>query len=305
MRINAIYKLGAVIGVFCAFAIALTGCGGGGGGGGGPTPSGNAVVTGTVLSVESGLPASAGATVKIAGQTITTDATGKFTLNNIGSNTTTGTVTAAMEMPLTLQLSLKANTVNDLGTLYLSNVGYTATVTGRVVASVSGVTTPVGNATVTIANVKTKSMTNGTFTLTGLPVGLGATAGFVGKISAGGFEDKALTADTLRFALVAGANNIGDVLLAQPSGSIPSSPYTIQGVVTVGGKPTANVSVSLASGGISLGSATTDSTGTYSFWVVPATYQLTAIAGVSSTATVTATLVRLDTPITVPTIALP
>lgn len=304
MRTNAIYKLGAAIGVFCALAIALTGCGGGGGGGG-STAGGNATVTGTVLSVESGLPAPAGATVKIGGQTVTTDATGKFTLANVSSGTTTGTVTAANEMPLTLTLSLKANATNDLGTLYLSDTGYNATVTGRVVATVNGVTTPIGNATVTIANATTQTKTDGTFTLNNLPVGLGATAGFVGKITAPGFEDKALTADTLRFALTAGVNPLGDLLIApQSSGSVPSAPYTIQGTVTAGGKPAANVSVTLASGGISLGSTTTDATGTYSFWVVPATYQITA-TGTSGSQTVTATLVRLDTPITVPTIALP
>ena len=302
MRTNAIYKLGTAISVFCALAITLTGCGGGGGGGG---PTGNtAAVTGTILSVENGLPAPAGATVSIGGQTATTDAAGKFTLGSVPSGTTTGTVTAATEKPLTLTLALKTGVINDLGTLYLSNVGYTAIVTGRVVASVSGVITPVGNATVTIANATTKSGTNGTFTLNNLPVGLGANTGFFGKVSAAGFEDKPITADTLGFALVTSTNNIGDLLLAQPSGAIPSAPYTILGVVTVGGKPTANVSVSLASGGIGLGSTTTDSTGTYSFWVVPATYTITAASTPTSTQSVTATLVRLDVPITVPTIPL-
>jgi len=301
MRTNAIYKLGVAIGVFCAFAVGLTGCGGGGGGGG--TSNNPVTVTGTVLSVDSTtIPT---ASVKIGNQTVTTDANGKFTIPNVSANTTTGSVTATGEQPLTLTLSLKKNAVNDLGTLYLSDVGYTATVTGRVVKSVGGVISPVGGATVTIANATALSQTDGTFTLNNLPIGLGGNPGVVGKISAAGFEDKPLTAENLQFPLAAGSNPIGDQLLATPSGTTPSAPYTIKGVVTVGGVPAANVSVSLATGGISLGSTTTDATGTYFFWVVPATYQITAVAGATSQQTVTATLVKLDTPITVPTIALP
>ena len=304
MRTNAIYKLGVAIGVFCAFAIGLTGCGGGGGGGG---PISNPVtVTGTVLSADSAsIPT---ASVKIGGQTVTTDANGKFTIANVAAGTTTGSVTATGEMPLTLTLSLKANAANDLGTLYLSNVGYSATVTGRVVKSTGGIVTPVGGATVTIANATTLSKTDGTFTLSNLPVGLGGNPGVVGKISAAGFEDKALTADNLQFPLAAGANPIGDQIIALSSGSSlnpPTAPYTIKGVVTVGGLPTANVSITLATGGISLGSTTTDATGTYTFWVVPATYQITAVASATSQQTVTATLVKLDAPINVPTINLP
>ena len=302
MRHNATHKFGAVLGAFCALAVVLTGCGGGGGGSG-PAPGGSATVTGTVLSVESGLPASAGATVKIGGQTAVTDATGKFTLLNVSSGTTSGNVTAASELPLTLALTLKPNVTNNLGTIYLSNAGYTATVTGRVVATVSGTAKPIGNATVTIANATAKSAADGTFTLTNLPVGLGATAGFLGKVTAAGFEDKAITADTLRFALTAGANPIGDLLVAQPSGSVPAAPFTIQGVVTAHGAPASGISVSLASGGVSLGSTTTDSTGTYSFWVVPAVYNLTAVSTTSQTVTVT--VVRLDVPVTAPPIALP
>ena len=300
MRHNATHKLIAATGVFCALAVVLTGCGGGGGGGPTASPS---TVTGSVLSVESGLPITAGATVKIGGQTATTDAVGKFSLTNVSSGTTTGSVTASGELPLTLALTLKPNTTNNLGTIYLSNAGYTATVTGRVVATVSGATKPVPGATVTIANASAKSGADGTFTLTNLPIGLGLTEGFFGKVTAAGFEDKAITRDTLQFALVAGANPIGDLLIAQPTGSVPSAPFTIQGVVTIHGTPAANVPVSLASGGTSLGSTSTDSTGTYSFWVVPATYSVTAVSATSQSVTVTVT--RLDVPVTAPTIAFP
>jgi hypothetical protein len=238
MRTNAIYKLSVAIGVFCALAVALTGCGGGGGGTSG---GGNTTVTGTVLSVETNLPAAAGATVKIGGQSVVTDANGNFTLSNIASNTTTGTVTAAGELPLTLTFVLKANASNSLGTLYLSNVGYTATVTGRVVANIKGVTTPIGNATVTIANATTQSKTDGTFTLNNLPVGLGANAGTVGMITATGFATKTLTADNLGFALVAGSNAIGDLLIAAPAlrQRTSLSPWRPMASVSVARRPTA------------------------------------------------------------------
>jgi hypothetical protein len=301
MRTHANHRSGAALGLLCALAVVLTGCGGGGGSG--PSTGAPVTVTGTVLSVETGLPASAGATVKIGGQTATTDADGKFALSNVGSGTTSGSVTAANELPLTLTLALTPNRANNLGTLYLSNGGYTATVTGRVVASVSGATKPITGATVTIANASAKSGTDGTFTLTNLPIGLGATAGFLGKVIATGFEDKPITADTLQFALVTGPNPIGDLLIAQPTGTVPGAPFTIQGVVTAHGAPAANVSVSLTSGGVNLGSTLTDSTGTYSFWVVPATYTVTA--AVTTTQSVTVTVTRLDVPVTAPTIALP
>jgi hypothetical protein len=304
MRFNAIYKLGAVVGVFCALVFGLTGCGGGGGGGGNTGGGGSTTVTGTVLSVTSGLPEPAGATVRIGGQTVTTDATGRFTLTGVNSGTTSGSVTAAGELPLPLTLALKANTANDLGTLYLSDVGYTATVTGRVVTTTTAGAQPVGGATVTIANATTISAANGTFTLTNLPVGLGATEGTYGKVTAPTYEDKVITAETLQFALVAGANPIGDVLIAQPTGSVPSAPYTIKGVVTAGGAPAAGVSVSLAAGGVSLGSTTTDNTGTYYFWVVPGTYLISGVTGSTSVST-TVALTRTDVPVTAPTIALP
>ncbi len=303
MRYNAHNSRWAMLGAVCALLMALAGCGGGSGGG--PGPASNPVtVIGTVLSVESGLPASAGATVTIGGNKIVTDASGNFTLANVASNTTSGTVTAANEQALTLALTLKPNVVNNLGTIYISNAGYTASVTGRVVAMVGGVTQPVGNAKVTIANASGTTGTDGRFTLTNLPVGLGATAGFLGKVSAPGFEDKPITADTLKFALTAGANDIGDLLVAQPTGSVPAAPFTIRGVVTAHGAPASGVSVSISSGGLGLGVATTDSTGTYFFWVVPGTYTLAAQVA-SAPSGVSVTLSRLDVPVTAPTIALP
>lgn len=300
MRSNAIYRLGAALCLLCALAVALTGCGGGGGGSNNGS-GGSTSVTAIVLSVENGLPPAAGATVRLNGQTTTTDANGKFTLTNL-SATPSGTITAANEQTMTLNLKLTPGVLNDLGTIYLSDTGYTATVTGRVVTATTTGTTPVGNATVTIGTQTTKTATDGTFTLNGLPVGLGALEGTVGSVTASGFETKPITAETLQFALVAGSNPIGDVVIAQPSGSIPGAPYTIKGVVTSGGAPAAGISIALSSGGVALGSTTTDSTGTYYFWVVPATYTINALSG-SNTLTTTVTLSRPDTPVTAPTLA--
>src|SRR5205823_1869405 len=143
------------------------------------------------------------------------------------------TIAAQGTQTRTLPITLTANQANNLGDIYLSDTGYNATVTGRVVAQVNGQIQPVGNATVTIAGAQTKTATDGTFTLSGLPVGLGNASGTVGKVTAQGFEDKPITDVTLGFPLAAGNNPIGDLLIAAPSGSVPLPPYTIKGVVQI------------------------------------------------------------------------
>ncbi len=302
-----ISRRGALALLAALAAGALAGCGGGGGGGGGVTGS-PVTVTGTVLSVETGLPPSPGATVSIGGQSTTTGFDGKFTLVT-SSSSTTGTVTdtAAGAQPLTVALSLSTTQANDLGSLYLSSTGYTASISGRVVTLVGGVKQPVGGARVTVANASALSNTDGTFTLAGLPAGLGATAGFYGKVVAAGFDTKAITADVIGFALVAGANRIGDaigdLIIARPTGSIPSGPFTIQGLTTVKGVATSNVTITLYSGATNLGTTQTDSTGSYSFWVVPGAYTIQATFS-GATVQQTANLVSADQPIIVPTINL-
>jgi hypothetical protein len=278
----------------------LAGCGGGGGGGGGGSP---VTVTGKVLRAETGLAPNPAATVTIGGQTATAGADGTFTLNNVSSSTTTATISAQGTQTLTLPITLTAPGPNNLGDIYLSDTGYNATVTGRVVTQVNGQAQPVGNANVVIAGQHTVTATDGTFTLNNLPVGLGTVNGIFGKITATGFDDKLITADILRFPLTAGSNPLGDILMGLPIGNVPPPPYTITGTVTVKGTATAGIEVALAANGVTLGTTTTDSNGHYFFWVVPSTYTLTAIQG-SATQQTNVTLNRLDTPVTASTINL-
>jgi hypothetical protein len=199
--------------------------------------------------------------------------------------------------------------VTNLGTIFLADTGsdYSANVNGVVVTTIKGgMLQPVGGATVSIGNVVGVSNTQGQFSLTGLPVGLGSVNGLYGTITASGFAVKLITADVLGFALVSGNNNIGNMLLAQQSGSTPPPPYTISGVVNVAGKPTSGVTVAIALAGSQsgLGQTQTDSNGNYFFWVAPATYQVTAQDISGTTGAINVTLKNLATPVTAPAINL-
>lgn len=281
----------------------LAGCGGGGGGGGGGQL---ATARGRVLRAETNQPAS-GATVTIGDAQTQTDATGRFALNNAPAGATAVTVALQGAQPLSLTVpALPVGQDTNLGDLFLSNTGYNATVNGRIVTFVSNQTQPVGNATVVLGGAQTKSGTDGRFTLTNLPVGLGNVPGTtVGQVVATGFETKPITAENLGIPLVAGNNSIGDLVLGQPVGSKPPpGPYTIKGSVTVQGKPTAGVRIQLASGGTNLGETASDSDGNYYFWVVPAAYRVTASGSGVQPKQANVTLVRLDTPVFVPNIDL-
>lgn len=278
-------------------AISLVGCGGGGGGGG--NNAAPATVTGTVLLAETNAPVT-DATVSIGGQATQVDQNGNFTLSNAPSNATTATITSASAKTRTLAIALTANQTTALGSIFLSTTGYTATTTGTVVTQDTN--QPVGNATVNIAGAITHTATNGTFTLTNLPVDLGSIAGAaIGVVTASGFEDKPIQAP---FVFQAGNNPLGNIVIASPVGSTtPPPPFTISGTVTVNKTPTAGITVSLSSGATKLGSTTTDNTGTYYFWVVPGTYTVSATHTGSAAKQVTVTLHSLNTPVTAPAIA--
>jgi len=305
MRTRFHHSIVLVLFTALSLVVALTGCGGGGGGGGGGGVP--VTVTGSVYRAETDQPI-ASATINIGGQAATSAADGTFTFT-ASSSATSATISATNEATRTITIVLKGSGTNNLGVIFLADTAtppapYNATVTGRVVTAVNGVNTPVGGATVTIANVSTVTATNGAFTLSGLPVGLGSANGTYGKVTATGFDDKPITADNLGFALKAGSNPIGDLLIARSSSAIPAPPYTITGLVQVNGKATQNVKVDLALNGASLGSVTTDSNGNYFFWVAPATYTITATVSGLPSKSVTVTLVKLDTPVTAPPINL-
>ncbi len=283
---------------------ALAGCSNGSNGGGPPGPGTSTSVTGRVLRAETNTP-EPNATVKIGSRSTTTAADGTFTLTNVDATVKTATITAAAPaIARTVALSLKAKTVNPLGDIFVSDTGYTATATGTVVAPINGTQQPVGNATVTIAGTQVKTGTDGKFRIDNLPVGLGANANVsVGTISAPNFETRQIFAP---FVFETGMNDLGTLPLGAPVGTVPPSlPYTVSGIVTVGGsKPTSPVTVSITPvGGTTLsGDTTTDAGGSYTFWVVAGTYTVTALRGTDSR-TVNVTLTSLDAPVVAPPIA--
>ena len=296
-----------ILGTFAVLSAA--GCGGGGGGtGGGPSGGSSVTVSGAVLSASSDTPPASAATVVIGGTTLTSNpATGAFS-GSVGSNAATATVSAPGEVSRTITIKLVANQVNNLGNIFLADTGsdYSASVNGVVVTTVKGATQPVGGATVNIGNVVGVSATDGTFTLNGLPVGLGSVNGLYGTITASGFAVKLITADVLQFALVSGSNNLGNLLLAPQAGSTPIPPFTITGVIDVAGKPGAGVTVAigLAGSATGVGQTQTDTNGKYLLWVAPATYTVTATDSSGTVESQNVTLKNLTTPVTVTTLNL-
>jgi hypothetical protein len=289
-------------------ALSLGGCGGGGGGGAAP-----ANVSGHIHEATDGSAPNPAATISIGGvigASSTSD--GSFVLSGVPSDATTLTATATGAQTLNLPITLQANQSNNLGDIFLSNTGYTATVTGRVVTSVSGANQPVGNATVVLAGQTVKTGTDGKFTLNNLPVDLGnSNVTFkAGMITAAGFVEKDLTTDTSQFPLASGTNAWGDILIGTDTGGTPLPVYTIKVTVKVNGTATAGLSVTLFSqtagggNGNNLGPATDAGGGIYTFWVVPGAYNIQATVGGGSTQKVSVTLLKLDTPVTAPDINL-
>ena len=278
----------------------LVGCGGGGGGGGSITP---VQITGRVLRAETGAAPSPAATVTIAGQNAATQADGTFTFSSVPSNAVSVSITAAGAVARTVTITLKTGQGNDLGDIFISDLGYNANVNGRVVTQ--DTLQPVRNAVVTIAGASTTTLADGTFSILNLPVGLGNTAGTVGKVVANGYDVKLITADLLKFGLGVGNNPIGDILIASPvSGIPPAGPFTIKGTLTLlSAKVSTPFQVNLT-GGLGVGlTVNSDASGNYSFWVPAGAYTVTVPAQNGFGAqTASVTLVRADQPVTVPTI---
>ncbi len=312
-RMNAVHqKLGSQMGfllVLCLLSL-VYGCGGGGGSSSGTT-GGNAGVRGKIVLVSTNSNPAPTTTVSLGGVSVlASDTDGTFTLLNGSASETTLTIVNAdaakvEQFRRTLTVSITANQTTDLGVIYVGDQGYNANVNGRVVTNINGVNQPVTNAKITLSGLRTVTGVNGTFQLTGLPVGLGSLPGaLLGEVVATGFETKPIFSETLGPPLLPNNNNVGDIVIAAPVGSTPPPPHTITGRVTVQGANQAGVMVSLKVGVTELGSTTTDASGSYFFWVVPDTYTITASkAGFISKQT-SVTLQRLSTPVTASTLNL-
>src|SRR5437763_4428363 len=150
-------------------ALALVfGCGGGGGG---PTAS----VRGRIVLLSTGRPL-AGATVKVGGSTVTTDSTGGFLLNGVGTSQNQLTVSATGVKTLTQALpALTANTTLDLGDIFVldssSTSDYNAVVVGRAIRGDTAA--PISGAIVKLNGQIFVTGASGQFSFSGMPVGLG------------------------------------------------------------------------------------------------------------------------------------
>jgi hypothetical protein len=253
-----------------ALCATMFGCGGGGGG----APP--ADVAGRILLTTTGQPPNPAATVTIAGRSVQTLNDGTFILRGVGSDARQIQVSAQGLLPLTQPLpTLTANQVNNLGDIFLSGIGYTAVAKGRVVRA--DTLAELAGARVRISGQVTTTAADGTFTLSGLPVGLGGMME-VGLITAANFEDKPVRIDPPLGASPPD-NDLGDILVAPPVGGIPGGPTTIRGTVSLQGRTNfAGTTVTLLnkSNGQTLGTQVTAADGRYGFWVPVGQYQVKA-----------------------------
>lgn len=296
--IRLLVCLPVVIGI-----LAIAGCGGGGAG----TPP--ATVTGNVYLIDGSgakvVPVPA-ATVSAGGGTVTTDANGAFTLMGISSTATQITIKATgykdlvQALPV-LKPSTTLNVTNNLGDIFLSGTGYTASVSGTVVRADTQAVVP--GAVLRLNGLFATTSASGAFTISGLPVGLGGSLTPVGLITASGYQDKPLVIDLpLGDSTPPNAVNIlGIIPIAPPVGTIPGSPFDISGIVTVqGAVDNSTVSVTLLNqGGATVSSMTTAADGAYSFWAIAGNYTLTFQRVGYTPKQSPVTVTRPDTPVSV------
>jgi hypothetical protein len=260
-------------------AVALFGCGGGGGG----APPAN--VIGRILSASSGA-AISGVTVSAGGASFVTIADGSFTLQNIPSNSTQITVSGTGIKTLTQTLpTLTPNSTNDLRDIFVldnsdPNALYNAVLRSQVVRADN--LNPVAGATVNISGQVATTDTNGNFSFSNLPAGLGGFTTPVGVVRATGFEDKPVV---FEFPLAASPpdNVFPAIQIAVPVGSDPpGGPFNITGKVSLSGNPPpsdlsfTNVTLINKANGATVGTVSTRADGRFGFWVVGGSYTVRA-----------------------------
>ncbi len=284
--------LGGMAVVACVF---LAACGGGGGGGA------VADVAGQVLIVTDASAPNPVATVAIGGKTATTDANGYFILRSVSQKSAQLTVTATGFPKLTQKLpTLTADSVNDIGRVFISEDGYTAAVSGRIIDI--DTMDPVSGATVILSGQQTTTAANGTFSFTGMPVSLGTLDYVVGTVKATGYPDKDITlnlplgAPTTTYPV----NELGDIAISKAVGELPSGPTNIRGTVTLQGVSSAyGVTVELWQNGAVVDTYYPSTNGVYGFWKPVGDYQVRAYMDGYVAQTKSATLTSQATPVTV------
>jgi len=204
-------------------------------------------VGGTIRSGSSTGPAIAGASVYLAGQSVTTNAAGGFSIAGIAPGTSTLTVTVSGYAPFTGTLGVSGNLSLNI---ILAPLSYSLRGTVRT-GSTTGPVLP--GATVSTGSKSTSSGSDGSFSLDGLPPG-----SYTLSVSKSGYTPFSM-------AVPVTANVSG---LSVPLMQIT---YQVSGVVTSGsstGAPLAGATVSIGTK-----SALTGATGSYSITgLLPGSY---------------------------------
>ncbi len=211
-------------------------------------------ITGTVVNASGGA-AISGATVKVTGTTTstTTSSAGVFTLYQATGSYTLTVSKTGWVTTTTGSFSVTNNQTTDVGTIPFTQ---TATVTGTVKESGPG--TVLASVSVKLHSDTSKTATtnsSGVFTLNGISVGTQSL-----DLSKSGYVSQT----TASFAVVAGTNNVGDLLLVKSTGSITGVIQDAQ--AGNAGLPGATVTVNSVTPTIS---TTTAADGSYTLAGVP------------------------------------
>lgn len=142
-----------------------------------------------------------------------------------------------------------------------------ASLSGRVIDG--GTSVPLQGVRVALGTASTLTRADGTFTLSGLPLGSGL---LTAQLT--GYE-----ITSVAVTIVAGANSLpDDVLMAPLTGDPPGEPpRTIEGTMTLTGESNASgVTVTLLLGGSQFDQMTTGADGKYFFWSPVGSYKVRA-----------------------------
>lgn len=210
-------------------------------------------LTGMVTNT-SGAPL-ANASVTTGSVSATTAPDGTYTLNNVNAGTVTVTASLSGYNNASTQITVTAASNNSVPELQLAPVG-PGNITGNVV---NGAGSPVQGASVTGAGLTTTTDANGNYTLSNVP------AGSVALVASAPGDSPATETVTV---------TTGSTVTAPPMTLLSNLGNVTGKVMDTSNNPITGASVSFGGG-----TATTDSTGTYTFNNIPAgTIQLVASA---------------------------
>lgn len=271
--------------------ITLWACGGGGGG----SAVSNATVSGRVLSIETGSATNPLCQVKIAGQTITTEADGTFQAT-VANGTASLTIDTRSSWGSFVYSFPAASGTVDLGDLWVGPGKIT--LKGRVISSATDL--PIEAADVTFAGRSVRTGADGKFSIANVAYSGSTQAvfwGIVGKVAALGFFATEFT--TQPKVAINAIVQLDDVRMT-PNDDIdpPPAPFNLWGRVSPAASAPGTVAT-LKESGVPIRTYTVGVDERFMFWVPPGTYTIECSNGAltgSTTGTITAAnqVVRRD-----------